>query len=392
MLSAARSVCALALLATPAALLARPIVAWPAESWASATNLTPVAGPGANDFQVDLSGAFWNPVSRRLWLCRNGPTAATSKVWCLREDGLGGFLVDTKPGAGSPNAGRAEWTGFGDAEAITQADLSTDTVFVMAEGEEVIRQYTLAVGGVVSLVRQFNTAPHLPVSGGQGSEGLAFVPDGHLINAGFVGASGTPVVSQRGMGGLFLVGHQNGGRVYAFDLSATSSAFTFVGSFLTATTELKDLFFDRTIGRLYLLHGNKTVEVATLASTPVGAASADRRLVSVQQYTTIPGMPGGANPEGLAITSTDDGAGLAGRSRSLFLTIDDGGATSLVQFKQFPALCRADYNRDLSRGVDDIFWFLSDWFARSPRADVGFSGDIGVDDIFAFLSRWFEGC
>lgn len=381
--------CCLSVLAVASTARARPIVAWPAESWSSATNLTPVAGPGTNDFHLDLSGAFWNTTTRRLWVCRNGPAASSSKVWCLRENGTGGFVVDTKPGAGSPNAGRAEWTGFGDAEALTQADLSSDTLFVMAEGDEVIRQYDLSVGGVVSLVRQFNTTPHLPVSGGHGSEGLTFVPNGHLINAGFVGPSRAPVVGVRGFGGLFLVGHQNGGRVYAFDLSATSSAFTFVGSFATTTTELKDLVFDRSLGRLYLLHGNKTVEVATLASTQVGA---DRRLNTIEQYTAIPGAPSGANIEGLAITSTDDGTGIGGRKRSLFLTNDDGGATSLLQFRQFPGLCRADYNRDGSRGVDDIFAFLSDWFARAARADTGFSGDVGVDDIFAFLSRWFEGC
>jgi len=55
-------------------------------------------------------------------------------------------------------------------------------------------------------------------------------------------------------------------------------------------------------------------------------------------------------------------------------------------------ICPADWDGDCTRGVPDIFAFLSDWFAQNPDADVDGSGAVAVPDIFAFLSIWFAGC
>ena len=44
--------------------------------------------------------------------------------------------------------------------------------------------------------------------------------------------------------------------------------------------------------------------------------------------------------------------------------------------------------------VQDIFDFLSDWFAGSPFARTGSSGGPGtlaVQNIFDFLTDWFNG-
>lgn len=54
--------------------------------------------------------------------------------------------------------------------------------------------------------------------------------------------------------------------------------------------------------------------------------------------------------------------------------------------------CHADFNHDNTRSVQDLFDFLSAWFASEPHADVNASADINVQDIFDFLSRWFAGC
>jgi len=55
-------------------------------------------------------------------------------------------------------------------------------------------------------------------------------------------------------------------------------------------------------------------------------------------------------------------------------------------------LCPADWDGDCSRGVPDIFAYLSDWFAQDIGADIDNSGTVAVPDIFAFLSIWFAGC
>ena len=54
--------------------------------------------------------------------------------------------------------------------------------------------------------------------------------------------------------------------------------------------------------------------------------------------------------------------------------------------------CPADFNGDSNATVQDLFDFLSAWFARHPRADMNESGDVTVQDLFSFVSTWFQGC
>ena len=52
--------------------------------------------------------------------------------------------------------------------------------------------------------------------------------------------------------------------------------------------------------------------------------------------------------------------------------------------------CAADWNADGGLSVQDIFDFLTSWFAT--QADFNASGDTTVQDIFDFLAAWFAGC
>ena len=55
-------------------------------------------------------------------------------------------------------------------------------------------------------------------------------------------------------------------------------------------------------------------------------------------------------------------------------------------------ICPADFNCSGAVNVQDIFDFLSAWFAADPRADFNGIGGITVQDIFDFLAAWFAGC
>ncbi len=310
---------------------------WPAEPLGDAVNLTAVEGPGSNDFHSDLSGAFWNPLTRRLWVCRNGPGGSNSKFWALAEDGAGGFVVDERDGA------RGEWTGFGDLEGITQADYAEDVVYVIIEGEERIKEFDVSAYGVAVHNRTWDTRPFLPLSGGSGAEGITFVPDGYLADAGFVDQDGNPYTSQHGMGGLMFVAHQNGGRIYAFDLDRTDGSFTFVGAYRTNFGESCSLEFDRSTGLLFIFHGGgrNTIEVTDLTSVVDGG---ERKFVELYTYAAV----AGGNLEGIAVQETDD---CVGGERGLFLTIDDGGSNALFWFQQFPCPAECMVDDDCDDGV-----------------------------------------
>jgi hypothetical protein len=297
---------------------------WPAEPIAESVNLTPIEGPVPNDFYADMSGCSWNPVTRRLWVVKNrGP----SKFWAIVEDGAGSFRIDDRDG------NRAEWTGFGDLESITQANLDEDVVYLLIEGDEHVVSYDVSVYGSETLLNDWDLRAYLPLNGDNGSEGLAFVPDSFLSAAGFVDGTGAPYVSTEGLGGLMLVGHQNGGGIFAFDLNPTTGGFKFVGEYKTSYTETAALEFDRSTGVLYVWHSGNfdTLERVSLASTPV-AGQSYRRFVSEKIFDG----PDHMNNEGIALMGIED---CVDGTRSLFMATDNGGAESLHWYREFTDGC-----------------------------------------------------
>jgi hypothetical protein len=57
--------------------------------------------------------------------------------------------------------------------------------------------------------------------------------------------------------------------------------------------------------------------------------------------------------------------------------------------------CYADFNKDGSRNIDDIFVYLNAWFApvSNPFTKIGGDGAMtaSIDDLFIYLNMWFAG-
>lgn len=68
-----------------------------------------------------------------------------------------------------------------------------------------------------------------------------------------------------------------------------------------------------------------------------------------------------------------------------------GSVNDIVHGPAAAPPCVADFNHANGITVQDIFDFLSAWFAGAPSADVN-GGGLSVQDIFDFLSAWFAGC
>jgi uncharacterized protein YjiK len=362
------------------------VVPWPAESWLSATNLTAIEGPGTNDFYVDMSAAVFDSSTRRLWVARNGPSP-DSKLWALKESGSS-WVVDTQA------TRRAEWTGLGDLEAITYCPATPNAIYCASEGEQFIRVLDVSVYGVLNVTRVFNLAAQVPYLSGKGIEGLAFIPNEALARGGMTTSTGAPMRSTLGLGGLFFVGNQGDGRIYIFDLSPTSTTFVSYGSLATNYPEISELTFDWSTDELLVLHGNNqnTIEVSQLTATGTGTT---RHLVEHRTYDRPLGSATNANIEGIAILTDADcstGNGAHAPWRSLFMTIDGGGAQSLLWFHQWPCTCPADVNADGSLDFFDYLDFVDAFTSLGARAD--FNGDGAVDffDYLDFVDRFTSGC
>jgi hypothetical protein len=75
------------------------------------------------------------------------------------------------------------------------------------------------------------------------------------------------------------------------------------------------------------------------------------------------------------------------------VTVDTDEAVVLMDLDDImDTPCMADFDGNGLVQVQDIFAFLSAWFAGSASADINGNGSVAVDDIFAFLSAWFAGC
>jgi hypothetical protein len=287
------------------------VTPWPGETWTAATNLTSL-NPTA--WASNLSGAYWNPATRRLWVCTNGP----AKFWSLRENGTGGFVIER------------EYTGVGDLEAICQTSSASDRVFLLDEQARTIRSYRVSDG--VALTTWFLST--IPDWGNLGPEGIAFVPNAWLALNGFVDGTGAPypqsVHGANGFGGIVFIAVQTSGWVYAFDLR-TDGTFTFVGRYLTSRSESCEMTFDDSIGKMYVLHNidGNLLEITSLASTVSGA---DRRLVSGAEVQ----VPSGSNIEGFGLTPAL-GPGNAVGGQWGFFTDDSNLQGALRWFQQLPS-------------------------------------------------------
>jgi Secretion system C-terminal sorting domain len=262
--------------------------AWPSITWNSATNLTSVMdAAGINE----ASGLYWNTSTERLYLVQN-----SGRVRVLQySSSTNSFSqLANKSISGGP-------------EGITLANNTENAFYTIDENNYEIRKYThTADFGTVTATKSWNLLA-LPSTmtntGNTGPEGICFISDSYLTSSGFISQNtGLPYTSQKGMGGLIFIAHQDEGYIWVFDLNPTvNNDFLFVGKYQTNRTESCDLSFDSSTGLLYILHnvdGNR-LEVTNLASTVNGTV---RKFTVVNEYF-LPVPSTNVNIEGFALTN-----------------------------------------------------------------------------------------
>jgi hypothetical protein len=285
---------------------------WPATSVVSLTGTVPSGG-----LQEALSTVSYDPVQRVLWTSSSAQNEA--QVWRIAQ-GEGSWALT------------GEWTDLPiDIEGLAVVDPvgSPHRVYAMAEDFEAVVVLDLSQE-VPAEVGRWELGSYVPTLDNLGPEALTFVPDAALLQGGFVDMNGQPYPGGSALGGLMLVGHQNGGRIYAFDLGEGGEVVP-VGAYLTSRPETSGLEFDALTNSLYIWHGGANdLEVTHLSSTDTGEPF--RKLDTQFVFD----HPSGANIEGVAISPAPCVDGV----RSLFLAAEDAGPASLEEYLDWP-LCEA---------------------------------------------------
>jgi hypothetical protein len=128
------------------------------------------------------------------------------------------------------------------------------------------------------------------------------------------------------------------------------------------------------------------------ASYPV-IASGNPVAVTYQWYRLIPPslelpLVNGVLPRGTTIAGASESVLSIG---DIYCQASNGCGTT--QSDWFVAQhCPGNFNCDYFTDVQDIFDFLSAWFAASASADVNGVGGVTIQDIFDFLAYWFTPC
>ena len=275
----------LALLFSAAAFAQSP---WPSVSWNTADNLTAVMN---TDGINDLSGLHWNPVTQRLY--------------CVQGDGRLRILQMNASATGFTQI--ANRTLPDGPEGITQVDFSANEFYTIDENAYEIRKFTHN-GSFGNLTESrhwdlLQSPSPMEDTGNTGPEGIVFIPDAALADAGFVSQqTGNLYTSQKGMGGLLFVAHQDEGYIWVFDVNPTvNNDFLYVGKYQTNRLESTDLAFDRTTGMLYILHNIDANYLEVTDLTSLVTTGSSRKFNTISEYFLPNPTDGNINIEGFAL-------------------------------------------------------------------------------------------
>src|SRR5690606_4083440 len=103
---------------------------------------------------------------------------------------------------------------------------------------------------------EWNLTADIPATGANtGLEAIAFLPDAFLVASGFqdeaTGVAYAPTNYPDHGGGLFFVGVEATGAIYAYALNHVDGTFTRVASIVSGFSGVMGLEFDAELGRLW---------------------------------------------------------------------------------------------------------------------------------------------
>jgi Calx-beta domain len=303
------------------------------ERWPSDDAVTEVdaanAFPGAN-----LSGLAYAParagMPADLWLVRNGPSqlyrlrASGATFSALTSDNWGAGKTLVFPGgAGAP-----------DSEGLALAELGSPLLYVVSERDgngpsapTVLAYDTSASGTTLSAAHAWNLSNDLRtlmLEPNTGPEALTWVPDSYLTSAGFfdetVGAAYDPARYPDHAGGLFFVGIEQTGGIFAYALDHKSGTATRVASIVSGQMAMMALEFDRDTNYLWAWCDDTCGNHATILRVEENPSSPRKGRFGVRRSLSRPTSLANVNNEGMTIAPASECSG----SKKAIFWVEDG--------------------------------------------------------------------
>ncbi|HEX2644393.1 MAG TPA: hypothetical protein VHU81_15460 [Thermoanaerobaculia bacterium] len=234
------------------------VEAWPGQD-------TVVTGDKRKQLEENLSGLFYEPAHDGaptvLWAIVNGPSTADRLIF---QDNV--WTFDTANNWGKGKALRyRDNTGDPDAEDLTRAELDTPFFYVATEKNNdsgsvsrlsVLRFDSSAPGTTLTATHEWNLTPDLPkVDPNLGLEAITWIPDSYLVSKGFLdeshGVAYNPAQYPNHGTGLFVVGLEANGTLYAYALNHADGTFHKIATVPSGQPHVMGLDFDRDTGALW---------------------------------------------------------------------------------------------------------------------------------------------
>jgi hypothetical protein len=281
------------------------------------------AWPGADDAHtVDAAGVLGVNVSGLTYEAQGGTPAV---LWAVRNDPgtlmrlVAAGTVWAPDPTGGWASGRAlrypDNSGNPDAEGLTLAAGGVaDGVYVVAERDNersgasrnsILRYDPTQATTVLRATQEWDLTTDLPGSGANlGLEAITWVPDSMLVANGFrdesTGRAYAPANYANHGSGVFVVGLESDGNLYAYVLNHTSGVARRVATIVTGFTAVMGMEYDRDTGALWILcdnHCRNALGVLTIGSS---ASRAPGTFLLAATYAKPASMPD-VNNEGFAI-------------------------------------------------------------------------------------------
>ncbi len=281
---------------------------WPGDAAVATADGANVLGGNMSGLVYEGSGSATPGV---LWAVKNGP----GTLHRLVSDGTT-WAPDT---TGDWGAGKAlkytNGTGNVDAEGVTFAGASSsEGIFVASERNNdangvsknaILRFDPAGAGTTLTATNEWDLTADLPAVGPNlGMEAITWIPDTELVSEGFVdqttGSAYDPVDYADHGTGLFFIGLEANGTIYAYALDLVGGGFTKVATIASGFTGVMDLQFDRDLGNFWAVCDDTCQGRSTVLSVNGSGAYVPGTLFD--RPATMPNL----NNEGFAIASATE--------------------------------------------------------------------------------------